>query len=414
LRLNAAYLITGGLGGIGVEVARWLARQGARRLILLGRTPLPPRARWGQIQETREQRMIQAVRGLEAMGVDVHYAAIDVADEEQLRSFLDQYRLDGWPPIRGIVHAAGVIDDRMLTALAAESLRAVMRPKATGGWLLHRLFEDQPLDFFVLFSSVGSLIGQVGQGSYAAANAVLDALAHYRRARGLPAVSINWGAWNGLGFAATGGGRRVIDHLNAQGMIGFSARRGLEALAQVLQSERPQVVVQPIDWARLRQSAVKTNRLLIDLIEESSDLSEQRVSEKSLRATLLELAPTQRRAALATYLQNTLAQVLRLAPGRIEPDMPFGRLGLESLMAVEFRNRLATALDLSLSATLAWNYPTITELAAFLAEKLEPIGPAEPIESVPVAPEVDHEVAVIAAMSDAEAVQALRRHRGQR
>ena len=380
LRPDAAYLITGGLGGIGLEIAQWLAQQGARRLILMGRTPLPPRAEWDQIQDARPLRMTHAVRELEARGVSVHYVAVDVADEAQLRSFLDRYRLEGWPPIRGIIHAAGVIDDRMLTQLDAASLRAVMRPKAIGGWLLHRMFENQPLDFFVLFSSVGSLLGQVGQGSYAAANAFLDALAHYRHARGLPALSINWGAWTGLGFAATAGGQRVIKHLETQGVAGFSAKQGLAALARLLSSEATQAVVLPIDWAKLREARATTSRLLIDLIEEAADQVPPSAPEKSLRDTLCELAPAQRRSALEAYLQNTLAQVLRLAPGRIEPDMPFGRLGLESLMAVEFRNRLATSLNLSLSATLAWNYPTIAELATYPGRKARPGVGADRIE----------------------------------
>jgi myxalamid-type polyketide synthase MxaE and MxaD len=418
LRPDAAYLVTGGLGGIGQKVARWLAQQGARRLILMGRTPLPPRAEWDQIQDARQIRMAHAVRELEVLGVSVHYTAVDVAAEDQLRSFFDQYRLEGWPPIRGIIHAAGVIDDQMLTQLDAVSLRAVMRPKAIGGWLLHRLFEDQPLDFFVLFSSVGSLMGQVGQGSYAAANAFLDALAHYRRACDLPALSINWGAWSGLGFAATAGGQRVIKHLATQGVAGFSAKQGLEALARLLPSEAAQAVVLPIDWARLRESRATTSRLLIDLIEEVSDQMQTSVPEKSLRDTLCELAPAQRRSALEGYLQSTLAQVLRMVPARIEPDMPFGRLGLESLMAVEFRNRLAVSLNLSLSATLAWNYPTITELATYLASKLdlalEPIGSSEPIEPAPMTPEVDQAAAKIEEMSDDEALQALRSRRKEK
>jgi acyl carrier protein len=259
----------------------------------------------------------------------------------------------------------------------------------------------------------------MGQGSYAAANAFLDALAHQRRARGLPALSINWGAWSGLGFAATAGGQRVINHLAAQGMAGFSAQQGLAALAQLLLNDMPEVVVVPIDWAKLRAARATAGRLWIDLLEEASDQEQSTVPEKALRETWQELPLAQRRNAIEAYLQLTLAQVLRLAPSRIEADMPFGRLGLESLMAVEFRNRLAVALDLSLSATLAWNYPTITELATYLAGQLDlsldPIGPAAPTEPAPPLIEVDHAVAQIEAMSDAEALQALvSRRKGKR
>ena len=127
--------------------------------------------------------------------------------KKQLSAFLDEFRAEGWPPIRGVVHAAGVLHDGLLTQLDAAALDSVLRPKVIGGWLLHRLLEDAPLDFFVLFSSAGSLLGQPGQGNYAAANAFLDALAHHRRAQGQPALTINWGAWSRLGLRGYGRGK---------------------------------------------------------------------------------------------------------------------------------------------------------------------------------------------------------------
>ena len=151
------------------------------------------------------------------MGASVHLASVDVADEDQLGAYIDEYRAEGWPPIRGVVHAAGVLHDGLLAQLDAPAFDSVLRPKVTGGWLLHRLLEDAPLDFFVMFSSAGSLLGQPGQGNYAAANAFLDALAHHRRALGQPALSINWGAWNGLGFAETAGGKRLAARLATGG-----------------------------------------------------------------------------------------------------------------------------------------------------------------------------------------------------
>ena len=135
----------------------------------------------------------------------MHLASVDVADEAQISAFLQEFGAEGWPPIRGVVHAAGVLQDGLLLQLDQAALNTVLRPKMMGGWLLHRLLEDAPLDFFVLFSSAGSLLGQPGQGNYAAANAFLDALAHHRKAQGRPALSVNWGAWADLGFADTAG-----------------------------------------------------------------------------------------------------------------------------------------------------------------------------------------------------------------
>ena len=183
-RTDGTYLISGGLGDLGLLIARWIVGQGARRLILLGRTTLPPRPDWRAAEPgSRLARQITAIRELELLGACVHLASVDVADETALSGFLAAFRAEGWPPIRGVVHAAGVLQDGLLVQLDAAALTAVLRPKVMGGWLLHRLLRDDPLDFFVLFSSAGAILGQPGQGNYAAANAFLDALAHHRRAQ---------------------------------------------------------------------------------------------------------------------------------------------------------------------------------------------------------------------------------------
>ena len=217
-RSDGSYLITGGLGDLGLKVARWMVSQGARRLILLGRTQLPPRSSWkSQEAGSHLARQIAAIRELEESGASVHLVSADVADEKQMRAFVDQFQAEGWPPIRGVVHAAGVLHDGLLLQLDTAAMNKVLRPKMVGGWILHRLLREAPLDFFVVFSSAGSLIGQPGQGNYAAANSFLDALAHHRKAQGLPALSINWGAWAELGFAETEGGRSLTPAPGAAG-----------------------------------------------------------------------------------------------------------------------------------------------------------------------------------------------------
>jgi len=213
-RSDGSYLISGGLGDLGLLVARWMVEQGARRLILLGRSRLPPRLSWGSVEAgSRLAGQITAIRELESLGAAVHLAPVDVANEAELSAFLEAFHAEGWPPIRGVVHAAGVLQDGLLVQLDAAALDKVLRPKVMGGWLLHRLLRDDPLDFFILFSSAGSMLGQPGQGNYAAANAFLDALAHHRQAQGQPALSINWGAWAGEGFADSVGGKRLAARL---------------------------------------------------------------------------------------------------------------------------------------------------------------------------------------------------------
>ena len=413
-RLDAAYLITGGLGGIGQHVARWLIACGARHLVLMGRTWLPPRATWRDLQDDRLVRLTRVIQELETLGASVHYAAVDVSDEAQLAAFLETYHSESRPSIRGVLHTAGVIEDRMLLQLDEAALRAVMRPKVIGSWLLHQHLCDQPLDFFVLFSSVGALLGQPGQGNYAAANAFLDALAHYRRSQGLPALSINWGAWSGLGFAITPGGRRVIQHLANQGIGGFNVEQGLHVLELLLHAKTIQVAVLPIDWQQFRATGTQL-ALLADLAKEQK--IETVPTARSMPDMLAALNVEERRAFMENHLRSTLAHILRLAPARIQAQTPLGALGLDSLMAVEFRNRLEISLHLRLSATLVWNYPTVRDLATYLLGKLdlpdEPAAPPiltnEPARSSAL-PEA-HVIEQVQALSDEEALQVLRSRR---
>ncbi len=228
LRPDSAYLITGGIGGIGVEVARWMVEQGARRLVLMGRTPLPDRKDWlGVDPESEMGRRVAAVRALEALGAAVHVAAVDVADEEQLRAYLQTYQQEGWPAIRGVMHAAGVVRDRLVIHTSAEDWQAVLRPKVRGAWLLHEMLPD--LDFFVLFSSIGSVMGLVGQGSYAAANAFLDSFVSTRRAMGLPGVSINWGFWKETGMQKMAGAQVTLQSYEKRGFYSIRPSEGIKS-----------------------------------------------------------------------------------------------------------------------------------------------------------------------------------------
>ncbi len=412
-RPDASYLITGGLGDLGLSVARFMVEQGARRLILLARTELPPRAIWSRFDGGgRLTPRIKAIRELEALGASVHLGSVDVADEARLASFLDSYRREGWPPIRGVVHTAGVIEDRLLAQLDAAALSAVLRPKVVGAWLLHRLLGEDPLDFFVLFSSLGSLIGQPGQGNYAAANAFLDALAHHRRARGQPALSINWGAWTDLGFAATPGGKRVVAYAARHGIEGFTARQALDVLGRVLWEDWTQVAAMRINRTRLRAApgAFRESPLLAVLTRDEERPAEVRAADPSILEALAALEPAARRARLESHVQEQLGKVLRLAPSRIDPRKPLGALGLESLLALEFRNRLQATLGVSLSATVVWNHPTVVDLASYLAGKLELRQEAMPSAGI-VAPAPDERltraVENVEHLTEDEAVQAL-------
>lgn len=396
---NASYLITGGLGDLGLEVARWMVTQGARRLVLLGRTELPPRATWTRLeQESRGARQVQAVSELESLGASVHLASLDVADEEQLGSFLEEFRREGWPPIRGVVHAAGHVDLKALVELDDSALTAVMRPKVTGGWLLHRLLSDEPLDFFVLFSSFASLLGSPRLGGYAAANAFLDALAHHRRANGQSGLSINWGVWGNVGMAAR---HLKSGHVLSQGVESFTSSQALEVLGQLLQQDSAQAGVMRVDWSQWRKAypAIAEAPLLSDLVRETTDGGEEEPRQArdmpgNFRAVLLAAEPAERQRILETYLHERTARALGLPLSRLDPERPLNLLGLDSLMAVELRNRIQTDLGVVVPVVSFLKGPSVSQLAAdlFIAWLATVVSGPEQSASVDTSAEVDWEV----------------------
>ena len=377
LRPDGSYLITGGLGDLGLLVARWMAEHGARRLILLGRTKVPARSSWSSMEVgTRVARQVAAIRELEAMGASVHLGSVDVANEKELSAFLDEFRAEGWPPIRGVVHAAGVLHDGLLTQLDAAALDSVLRPKVIGGWLLHRLLEDAPLDFFVLFSSAGALLGQPGQGNYAAANAFLDSLAHHRRAQGQRALTINWGAWADLGFADTAGGKRLAARLALLGIKNIPPRQALEVMERLLRQDATQVVAVPVDWRQYREffPAGTESPLLSQLAREEAGIplrADQQGEKKFLtRDALLAAQPQERHRLLQSYLSEQVARVLGLSASRLDVHQPLSNLGLDSLMAVELKNRIALDLGVNVPMVKFLQGPSVEEAAAYLFEQL--------------------------------------------
>ncbi|MEM7356359.1 MAG: SDR family NAD(P)-dependent oxidoreductase, partial [Acidobacteriota bacterium] len=359
IRRRASYLITGGLGSLGLEVAAWLVEQGARHLVLLGRHGPGPSA---------EQR----IAALEERGAQVVTASADVARAEDLERAVD-LALQDLPPLAGLVHAAGVIDDGSIRSQDAERCRRVMAPKVLGAANLHRLTLGLELDFFVLFSSVASLLGLPGQPAYAAANAGLDHLAHQRRAQGLPATSIHWSGWSGLGFAASEGGRNILAYLARQGLGSLTQDEALRALGRALTVGSPaEIAVLRIDtetYTEFHRQA-RGNPLLATL-GGKGEPSVAAADSEDLRQRLTAIAsPQRRRAELESYLQQQAAAVLGLEPSRVGRDDAMRDLGMGSLMAVELRSRLEEGTGLTLSTTLVFSQPTVRQLAAYLGAEM--------------------------------------------
>jgi acyl carrier protein len=319
------------------------------------------------------------------MGTAVHYANIDAANETDLRSYLETFQQQNWPTIRGVFHSAVVVDDQLLENTDAVSINKVLLPKVLGGWLLHKFLPA--LDFFVLYSSLGAIWGQPGQGNYAAANTFLDSLAHYRQAQGLPALSVNWGAWKGLGLASSAGAMRTIKELETQGIHGFSPDQGMAALMELLANQRPQAAVIPVNWSIYQQAQTALRQplkrpflkeILSQAPQTDTKSPDSSQPQATLREELVAAAATHREEILGDYLQKQVALILKMPPSQIDKSTPLGNLGFDSFMAIKLRNGLENDLALTLSATLVWNYPTLNEMTPYLIKKMGVVADETP------------------------------------
>jgi polyketide synthase 12/epothilone polyketide synthase D len=296
LSSDATYLITGGLGGVGLALARYLVEQGARSLVLVGRS-----APSGAAQ--------QALEGLRASGAHVEAAQVDVADTARVKALLEELRTR-LPPLRGIIHAAVVLEDATLPRQTPGHFQRVAGPKVLGAWNLHHLTLGEPLDFFVLCSSVASVLGSPGQANYCAANAYLDALVYQRQAQGLPALAINYGPWAEVGLAAAQANRG--ERMALRGMESFTPAQGVEAFARLLRRAAAQGVAVRLHVRQWRESYLSAARSPF-----LSSLSEEQVgpgadtAKGSLREKLLARPVAEREALLRGQLQEVLASAWR-------------------------------------------------------------------------------------------------------
>jgi acyl transferase domain-containing protein/acyl carrier protein len=359
---ESSYLITGGRGSLGLQVAQWMVRQGARSLVLVGRSAPSP-ASEESVQQLREE------------GARVLMLQADVGREAEVRALLKQIQAS-LPPLRGVFHAAGVLDDGLLLEMDADRFQAVLAPKVQGAWNLHLLTQDMELDCFVLFSSVSSLLGTPGQGNYAAANAFLDALSHHRRALGLPTLSINWGPWAADGMAAE---LTAAQRMLWRGLHSIEPEKGLEALGLLLEAQEAQeaqVGVFPIQWQEWFEAhpSARSMPLLADLAEEANSAGSGQRS--AIREVLLRAEPAERPQMLESYACERLAKVLQIDPAKLEVDKPLNSIGMDSLMAVEFKTRAEDDLGITLPMVSLIEGPSLKQLVAKMLDLLTQ-SPAE-------------------------------------
>ena len=358
-RRDAAYVVTGGFNGLGLLTVEWLAGQGAGCVLALGRSELSAEAR-GLFDQLREQ------------GATVVDARCDVSDEcalaDALRTVPEGFAL------RGVFHAAGVLDNAALPNQNSEKFRTVLKAKVGGAWNLHRLTLSAELDCFVLFSSVAGVLGARGQANHAAANAYMDALAHFRRERlGLTALSVDWGVWSGAGAAVRHG---AVERTERLGAASIAPADGLRLLGRLLEEDFTQVLASPVNWRKWVESSkaeaaanadLLTNLLIAQHGERGLSETTAAVAKAGWLARLLAAPEGQRRTMLEARVEEQIRAVLAMpAHHAIDGTRPLQEYGLDSLLSIELRNALSADLETKLSATALFDYPTMGGLTDWL------------------------------------------------
>jgi acyl transferase domain-containing protein/NAD(P)-dependent dehydrogenase (short-subunit alcohol dehydrogenase family) len=352
---DASYLVTGGFGGFGLEVARWLASSGARHLVLVGRRgPSTPRA-------------VQVVEELTQRGVAVRSVMADVSQEADVAAMLAEVR-NSMPPLRGIFHTAAVLDDALLMNLDASRIASVMTPKALGAWMLHQHTRSMPLDLFVLFSSATTWMGNPGQGNYVAANAFLDGLAQHRRSEGLAATSVSWGAIGDVGMLASNA--QASDHLSRMGIYPIPVASATEALSHLLAWDPSLLAVMHIDWSRWRQvqptgaRAPRMTRLLGDSTQSGQ------MPSADLRAVLEALSPESRLERITSAMAEVVGETLRMPVAKVDIRQPLSDMGIDSLVGVELQLTISSTVGIEISLLELMNAGSIVDLGRRLLAKM--------------------------------------------
>ena len=350
-KTDGTYLITGGFGGFGLETATWLAKRGARYLALVGR------------RGAAAEHAKAAVQSLESQGVNVLAIAADMSDERQVEETLAQVA-NQFPPLKGVFHAAGILDDAPIAELNPDRIATVMKAKALSAWYLHTHTLKSQLDHFVLFSSVSSLIGNARQASYVAANTFLDALAHHRSAAGLAGVSVNWGA------IATGMATEnddVVKHLELMGMSAITAEQALEGWAHLRENDLPQVGIMNCSWSRWREfEPTGGNAPRFSTLTGGGENSNS-MTERC--QAISELPVHERAAAMGQAVAEQVARVLRMPLSQVDLQHSLAQMGVDSLMSVELQAAIDQVFGVRISTLELMRSKNLLHLAELLMER---------------------------------------------
>jgi len=358
LSTEASYLVTGGLSGFGLKTAQWLASRGARNLVLVGRRGLAtPGAQ-------------AAVAALQSAGVRVHAAACDVSDAKAISTLLSEIAVI-LPPLRGIVHAATVIEDGLIRNVSRDQIRRVFAPKILGAQYLHQLTLGKQLDFFILFSSATTLFGNPGQGNYVAANACVEALALLRRAMGLPALCVRWGAIDDAGYLARN--PQIKEAL--QGRMGGSALQSavaLDALEELLLANRSGMGVLELDWKALKRFLpTSASPKFSALAPATADVNADDEGSQDVQRLLTTLSADELSATFIEMLKTLVGEILRTSPAKIDEHRSLHDMGLDSLMGVELSTAIEVRFSVRLPVMALSENPTIARLSAQIISQLD-------------------------------------------
>jgi acyl transferase domain-containing protein/acyl carrier protein len=386
---NATYVVTGGAGALGRIVATYLAERGARHIALLSRSKIPSRDQWSLLPDDhRHYATIATIQKIEHLGARVTTASVDITDHEQVANWLTGHLQDGGRPVRGIIHAAGSVDDRLLVNMTEDDFTKVMAPKITGAWVLHNAFRESHLEFFVMFGSAGSVIASPGQGNYAAANAVLDAFAHYRQAQGLPALTIGWGPWS-VGMVE----ELKLEKIYAQrGIELITPATGTRILDRLISQKMPNIVAINADWMQARRAGIggRIPPMFAELgtAEMSSAAGD---TESSILEVLSACPATERLELVAGHVQQIAAAVFEIAVADIGPDDALDDIGMDSLMAMDFRLRVNAMFTVDLPLLELLRGVSVNSLADRIVADLHLAGvwPATVTDEVPDASDDD-------------------------
>lgn len=361
---HGTYIITGGLGALGLEIASYLAEKGAKRLVLVSRRSLPPRRQWDSTADSTEKQRILA---LEAAGISIYSISVDMTAPDASAKLLQGLDALSLPPVLGVVHAAGVLANQLVLEVDQEAFNSVIKPKIQGALALHKAFPPGTLDFMALFSSCGQLLGFTGQASYASGNAFLDTLATHRRNLGDNTVSMMWTSWRGLGMAAS---TRYIDaELRARGIADVTKEEAFSAWEYIFGHATDHAVILralPIENDEPSPHPILNDMLVRKRTSASSGSTTEETSEKSSKPK----TEPEIKDFVGRQITQCVASTLSLPEESVDRHIALTELGMDSVMTVELRTQLQQALKMKVGPTIIWNHPTVHHLVGYFAKEM--------------------------------------------